>query len=136
MGRFAISGMLGYVRGTNLDTRDNLYHIMPVHGALALEHHHGQWSSTLDFQAVDAKTDVQAIRNELATPGYALVNLRSSYRWKLSERGGLRLDAGVENLTNKEYFLPLGGRYWADPGGSSSVPAMGRSFYTGLSFEF
>lgn len=30
----------------------------------------------------------------------------------------------------------LGGRYWADPTGSSSVPGMGRSFFTGLTFEF
>jgi len=45
---------------------------------LALEHHLGQWSSTLEFQAVDAKTDVQAVRNELRTPGYALLNLRSA----------------------------------------------------------
>jgi len=48
--------------------------MMPLHGNLALEHHLGQWSSTLEFQAVDAKTDVQAVRNELRTPGYALVN--------------------------------------------------------------
>src|ERR1035441_2407652 len=44
-GGLALTGVLGYVRGENLDTRDNLYHMMPLHGNLALEHHRGQWRS-------------------------------------------------------------------------------------------
>jgi iron complex outermembrane receptor protein len=135
-GRFGLTGTLGYVHGTNLVTGDNLYHMMPVHGDLALEHRRGNWSSALDFQAVDAKTDVEAVRIELPTAGYALLNLRSGYRWKLSERVGFRLDVGIDNLTNRLYDLPLGGRYWADPNGATSVPGMGRSFYTGTTFEF
>jgi iron complex outermembrane receptor protein len=136
-GSFELAGVLGYVRGENLDTGDNLYHMMPLNGNLALEHHRGQWSSRLEFQAVDAKTDVQAVRNELRTPGYALLNLRSGYKWKLVERASMRLDAGVDNLTNRKYDLPLGGRYWVgDKTGASSVPGMGRSLYTGLTFEF
>jgi iron complex outermembrane recepter protein len=134
---FALTGILGYVRGENLDTGQNLYHMMPLHGNLALEHHLGQWSSSLEFQAVDAKTDVQAVRNELRTPGYALLNLRSGYKWKLVERASVRLDAGFDNLTNRQYVLPLGGRYWVgDKTGNSSVPGMGRSLYSGLTFEF
>jgi iron complex outermembrane receptor protein len=129
MGRFALSGVLRYVRGRILDTGDNMYHMMPLHGVAALEHQRGEWSSALDFQAVDAKTDVEAVRNELATPGYALLR-------KLVEGTGLRLNAGIGNLTNRKYDLPLGGRYWADSTGMSSVPGMGRCFYTGLSFEF
>jgi iron complex outermembrane receptor protein len=136
-GGLALTGILGYVRGENLDTGDNLYHMMPLHGSAALEHRRGPWSSTLEFQAVDAKTDVQAVRNELRTPGYALLNLRSGYKWKLAESASVRLDAGFDNLTNRKYDLPLGGRYWiGDKTGNSSVPGMGRSLYTGLTFEF
>jgi iron complex outermembrane receptor protein len=136
-GSFALAGVLGYVRGENLDTGGSLYHIMPLHGTLGLEHHRGQWSSTLEFQAVDAKTDVQAVRNELSTPGYALVNLRSGYQWKLIEGASIRLDAGIDNLGNRKYDLPLGGRYWiGDKAGNSSVPGMGRSIYGGLTFQF
>ncbi len=137
LGSFALAGVLGYVRGENLDMGGNLYHIMPLHGNLGLDHHRGQWSSTLEFQAVDAKTDVQAVRNELRTPGYALVNLRSGYQWKLVERASMRLDAGIDNLGNRKYDLPLGGRYWiGDKTGNSSVPGMGRSIYGGLTFQF
>ena len=136
-GSFALAGVLGYVRGENLDTGGNLYHIMPLHGNLGLEHRRGQWFSTLEFQAVDAKTDVQAVRNELRTPGYALVNLRSSYQWKLVEGASMRFDAGIDNLGNRKYDLPLGGRYWiGDKTGNSSVPGMGRTFYGGLTFQF
>ena len=72
-----------------------------------------------------------------ATPGYALVNLRTSYQWKLAEGAGLRLDAGIDNLTNRNYALPLGGRYWiGDKTGNTQLPAMGRSVFSGLTFEF
>ncbi len=137
MGRFALVGVFGYVRGKNLDTGGNLYQMMPVHGTVGLEHRRGEWSTALDFQAVDAKTDVQAVRNELRTPGYALLNLRSGYRWKLAEATAIRLDAGVDNLTNRNYALPLGGRYWiGDKTGKTQVSGMGRSVFSGLTFEF
>ena len=137
VGRFALVGVFGYVRGRNLDTGGNLYQMMPVHGNVALEHRRGSWSSALDFQAVDAKTDVAAVRNELRTPGYALLNLRSGYRWKLGETSGVRLDAGIDNLTDRDYALPLGGRYWVgDKTGKTQVAGMGRSLYTGFTFEF
>jgi iron complex outermembrane receptor protein len=136
-GQFALTGLLGYVRGRNLDTGDNLYHIMPLHGTVSLEHHRGPWSSLFQFQAVDAKSDVQAARNELRTPGYALLNLRSGYQWRLAEPASLRLDAGIDNLANRNYRLPLGGRYWVgDKTGNSSVPGAGRSVYTALTLQF
>jgi len=136
-GRFALVGVVGYVRGKNLDNGGNLYQMMPLQGNLALEHRRGNWSSALDFRAVDAKTDVEAVRNELRTPGYALLNLRSGYRWKLGEATGVRLDAGIDNLTNRNYALPLGGRYWVgDKTGNTQVPGMGRSLFSGLTFEF
>jgi len=137
LGSFSLSGVFGYVRGRNLDTGEDLYHMMPLHGTLSLDHHLGKWFSTLDFQAVDAKTGVEAVRNELPTPGYALLNLRSGYRWKLVERAGMRLDAGIDNLAGRKYALPLGGRYWVgDTTGNTPVPGMGRSVYSGLTFEF
>ena len=49
----------------------------------------------------------------------------------------MRLDAGIDNLANRRYDLPLGGRYWVgDKTGNSSVPGMGRSIYGGLTFQF
>ena len=66
-----------------------------------------------------------------------LVNLCSGYQWKLVEGASMRLDAGIDNLGNRKYDLPLGGRYWiGDKTGNSSVPGMGRSIYGGLTFQF
>jgi iron complex outermembrane recepter protein len=80
---------------------------------------------------------VQAIRNELVTPGHAVLNLRTSYRWNLVESTRVRLDAGIDNLANRNYALPLGGRYWiGDKTGQTQLTAMGRSLFGGLTFEF
>lgn len=132
LGAFDLNGVVGYVRGTDLHTGGNLYHMMPFKAKVSLEHRRGVWVGAVDLQTVAAKQDVQAVRNELRTAGYALANLRASYQWQF-----LQLDAGVENLTNKDYDLPLGGTYWiGDKTGSSPVPGMGRSFYGGLTFKF
>ena len=108
-GKLALAGVAGYVHSRNLDTGDNLYHMMPLNAKLALEHKLGNWSSVAELQLVDAKTDIEKVRNELQTPGYALVNLRSSYQWHQ-----FRFDLGVENLFDQQYYSPLGGVYLGD----------------------
>jgi iron complex outermembrane receptor protein len=136
-GKFALAGVAGYVHSRNLDTGDNLYNIMPLNAKLALEHKLGNWSSTAELQLVDAKTDVQQVRNELQTPGYALVNLRSSYQWDQ-----FRFDLGVENLFDQQYYSPLGGVYLGDgalvnPGlERTPVAGMGRTVYGGITVKF
>jgi iron complex outermembrane receptor protein len=136
-GAVTLAGVFSYVRGENRDTGQYLYNIMPLNARAWIEHRRGAWSSAFEFAAVDAKRNVQAMRNELATPGYALMHLRSSYRWRLGDTAGVRLDAGIDNLGNRYYDLPLGGRYWVgDKTGHTQVPGAGRNFYGGLTFEF
>jgi len=114
--------------------------MMPLNAKTALEHRRGKWSSDIGLQAVDAKSHVQAVRMELPTPGYALVNLRTSYRWRVERDTSLRLDAGIDNVAGRNYVLPLGGRYYgptmAAIEAGASVPGMGRTFYAGLTFGF
>lgn len=130
-GAFSLAGVVSYVRGRILDSGDNVYQLMPLNARLTLEHRRGRWTSAAAAQAVAAKNTVQAVRNELATPGYVLVNLRTSYQW-----GKLRLDVGLDNATDKRYVLPLGGRYWVgDKTGASSVPGVGRSLFAGLTLK-
>lgn len=136
-GAFAFAGVFSYVHATNLDTGGYLYNIMPANARTWLEHKRGAWSSAFEWHAVDAKNNVQAMRNELTTPGFVLLNLRSSYRWKLTDSAAIRLDAGIDNLANRFYALPLGGRYWVgDKNGNTQVPGAGRNIYSGLTFEF
>jgi iron complex outermembrane receptor protein len=134
IGRFALSGVLGYVYGENLDRGDGLYHIMPFNARFALEHRLGGWSSAVEVQVVDSKTHVSAARNEWQTPSYALVNLRSGYDF-----GTVRIDAGIANLGDVRYYSPLGGFNYAEYKRSSiagPVPGPGRTFYAGVTVRF
>jgi len=137
-GSFTATGRLNYVKGENKTTDDNLYNIMPLNAKLALVHHIGKLTSTIEGQLVDAKTHVSQVRNEVATAGYGLLNIRSSYEW-----GKVRLDAGIENVLNKFYYLPMGGAYvgqGATMSGNAipwgiSMPGYGRSFYAAITVK-
>ena len=135
-GDITLNGMLSYVRGKTRG--DKLYNMMPLNAKLAVVQKLGGWSGTVEWHLVAAKKNVSAVRNELKTGGYGLVNLRGSYEWK-----NVRLDIGVDNLLDKFYHHPLGGAYvgqgatmgMAVPWGTP-VPGMGRSLYAGVTVKF
>lgn len=116
---------------------------MPLNARLSVTQRQGPWTNLAEVHLVDAKTDVSDIRNEVETPGYALLNLRSSYAWKT-----VRLDVGIENVFDKLYYYPLGGAYVGQgttmppmttagsPPWGVPVPGMGRSIYTALNVKF
>lgn len=143
-GSFSVNGMLSYVRGkTASGPDDELYNIMPLNAKLSVTQRHRRWTNLAEVQLVDAKSDVSQIRNEIDTPGYALLNLRSSYAWKKA-----RLDVGIENVFDRLYYSPLGGAYVGQgitmpptpvagsPAWGTAVPGMGRSIYAGLNVQF
>jgi iron complex outermembrane receptor protein len=142
-GDIGFKGLLNYTRGTNETTGDNLYNIMPLNAKLAVTQSMGGWANSAELVMVSAKDDVNAMRNEIKTPGYSLVNLRGSYSWKT-----VRLDFGVENLFDKFYYLPTGGAYTGQgttmtnpalpnyPQWGTAVPGMGRSVYVGVNVKF
>ncbi len=144
-GSFTANGVLSYVSGkTTSGTDDNLYNIMPLNARLSLTQRLGGWTNLAEVHLVDAKSDVSAIRNEIETPGYALLNLRSSYAWKKA-----RLDVGIDNVFDRLYYYPLGGAYVGQgvtmppnqtysgvPVWGTAVPGMGRSIYAGLNIQF
>ena len=146
-GEFSLSGLLGYVHGMNTASlaagspgQQPLYNMMPLNAKMTLEHRLGNWASGFDLQAIDAKKDLQAVRMELRTPGYVLANLRTSCQRKIAEPLSLRFDAGIDNLTGRNYVLPLGGRYYGPTmmaiKSGASVPGMGRNIHGGLTFQF
>jgi iron complex outermembrane receptor protein len=136
-GMFRISGSVGYAHGEDLSTRTRLYHMMPLHGTVALEHDFKSWSSALRFHAVGPKTDVDALRLEPPTAGYSLVDFHTAYVWR-----NLRLDFAITNLLNRQYASPLGGTWQSaqyPPGYAGAtfrpLPAAGRSLDTGFSVK-
>ena len=58
---------------------------MPINLKLAIDHRLGGWINSLELQLVGAKDDISQMRNELTTPAYALVNLRTGYQWSMCE---------------------------------------------------
>ncbi len=144
MGEFGLNGLASYTKGENRDTGDGLYNIMPLNAKLALTQKLGRWDNAVELVMVARKDDVSEVRNEMETPGYALVNLRGSYGWKQ-----VRVDFGVENLFDRLYYHPLGGAYTGQgttmsgsttaltsPKWGTPVPGMGRSIYAGLNYSF
>lgn len=139
-GRWGINGVLNWVHGRNLQTHDGLYNVMPLNLRLGLSHTLGGWQQTLEWQVVRAKTNVSAVRNEIRTPAYALLNWRAS--WQMND--SVRLDLGVDNLLNRRYSQPTGGAYLGQ--GSSmaitgipwgvAVPGKARSFLAGARLAF
>lgn len=138
-GTFTARGTAAYVEGENTATKDNLYHMMPINGTIALEQKIGRWTNTIETELVGEKTQVSQVRNEVETGAFALWNLRSSYAWN-----NLRVDFGVENLFDTFYSLPLGGLYLgqgatmaagAIPWGIA-LPGVGRSFYVAANMKF
>ena len=138
-GDFGLTGVLSYVNGTNLDTDDGLYNIMPLSAALTLTHKLGRWNGNMQLVMAQEKDDVSEVRNEIKTPGYGLLNLNGSYSWQKT-----RLDFGVENVFDKLYYVPNGGAYTGQGKTMSingipwgiAVPGLGRSFYAAVSFNF
>jgi iron complex outermembrane receptor protein len=138
LGHFNLSGVFNYTRGRNIDTHDNLYNIMPPNLKLAFQQQVGQWRNTFEGKFVDEKDDVQSVRKELRTAGYAVFNLYSSYQWNK-----VRFDGGVYNLFDKFYNNPLGGAYLGQGATmgtavayGTAVPGMGRSINFGLTIDF
>lgn len=141
LGIFTATGVISYVRGKNTKTDDDLYNIMPLNAKFGLQHQLGVWNNHLELHMVAAKDNVQAVRRELETDGYSLVNFYTSYDWKHA-----RFDLGFENIFDKGYADPLGGAYLGQgmtmasnamaPQRGIQVPGMGRSINVGLTLLY
>jgi iron complex outermembrane receptor protein len=137
-GIFKVTGAAGYAHGDDLTTQTPLYHMLPVHGSLALEHELGSWSSVLTLHLVSRKTAVDPIRLEPPTAGYSLLDARTAYEWR-----HVRLDVAITNVLDRQYDNPLGGTWQSSlypPGYGGAtfrpLPASGRSIDTGVSVKF
>lgn len=138
-GQFSTHSIMSYVNGQRTDG-SNLYHMMPFNLKLSLDHQLTRWKNVFEMQFVDAKEDVQALRNELRTPAYILLNIKTGYQWQ-----HVSLDVGVDNLLDKNYYYPLSGAYIGDQNAmtlvssrlnNQNLPGIGRSVYVGLTVTY
>lgn len=138
-GDFGLKGLLSYTYGRNQDTGYGLYNIMPLNGKVTLTHQTSGWDNALEFVAVAKKSHIDVQRNEYGTAGYFLTNIKASYTFQK-----VRVDAGVNNVFNTFYNLPLGGAYVGQgqtmslnnvPYGTP-IPGPGISVYSALTVKF
>lgn len=135
LGTIELKTQLEWQRGDNRDTDEPLYAQMPANAVFTVNQTRGAWNSALEWEGVSAKTRVSGVRNEIETAGYGLFNLRAGYAWSQ-----LRIDAGIDNLLDRNYALPLGGAYVGQGTTMSlngipwgiAVPGAGRTLYAGL----
>jgi iron complex outermembrane receptor protein len=138
-GEWSLAASLSIVRAKDLDSGTNLYNIMPTNGRLSLEHRLGHWASSVEWQLVDAKTRTDTVREELQTPGYSLLNLRTAYTWR-----AVTIHGGIDNALDRRVGLPLGGVDFYTYNNLASVPpdrlapvaGAGRSVNVGLTVQF
>lgn len=123
-----------YTRGYRKDGKAELYHLMPLNGKLSLEYNLDKFTGNMGLTLVHKKKQVNELRNEPVTPGYALVDMGVSYQFtKL-----LRTDLSVNNVLDHKYALPLGGVDLVNHAISSrrAVSGMGRSVNLAFNMDF
>lgn len=130
---FSVQTVAGYTRGYRKDGKADLYHLMPLNGKVALVYAKGKWTSDIVTHLVAKKKQVNEMRGEPETDGYALVDIGTSYTFSKS----VKLDLGISNIFDLNYKLPLGGVDIVNYSRSSNraVSGMGRSFNTALTIE-
>lgn len=115
----------------------HLYHILPANLTVTLEHRKGAWHSQAEWQLMAHKASVSEYRLENETGGYGLLNLSTRYDLNKS----VTLQAGIRNVFDKAYDLPLGGANWAalkagETSTFESMPGQGRSIDVGVTVRF
>ncbi len=131
--KFLLKGIGSYTRGYRKDGKADLYHLMPLNGKLALEYNLDKFTTGLGLTLVDKKKQVNELRNEPVTPGYALMDFGIGYQFtKL-----IRSDLNVNNIFDHKYALPLGGVDLVNVTSQRrAVSGMGRSVNLAVSMEF
>ncbi|EED32017.1 TonB-dependent receptor [gamma proteobacterium NOR5-3] len=133
--KIELSGLVNYVRGKRRDIDDNLYRIAPPNLSLRVSYSGGPWTAMVETVAYSPQDDVSDTNREQTSPGYAVVNLNST--WQLSS--SLQLAVGVDNLFNTEYAPHLGGYNRVrnpDVGMLERLPAMGTNVFGRMLYRF
>jgi iron complex outermembrane receptor protein len=136
LGRYwSIDGVMSYVRGKRRDINDNLYRIAPPNAILGLSHTRESWGVTLEGEFYADHDKVSETNEEQKTDGFALLNLRGEYRLG----SDWRLRAGVNNLFDTNYDIPIGGInrvVGSDVKVGEPLPGQGRSFFASASIAW
>jgi iron complex outermembrane receptor protein len=127
-GPLQIDGTLSYVRGKRRDGGDNLYRIAPLRGRATLSWQAQSWFAAVEGIFADEQDEVSEENGETETGGWAIMNLYAGWQ----PGGGLRLMAGIDNVTDERYRDHLAGFNRVSNSGvalGKRLPGPSRNFY-------
>ena len=130
-----LDGVLSYVRGKDKDGNDNLYRVAPLNNRLTLTWEQDKLSASLESALYASQSKTASYNDEEKSAGYGLLNFYSQY--KVSS--DLRINAGIENLLDKDYVDHLTGY---NRNGDSDIPVgdrlpgRGRNFFVSAALSF
>lgn len=137
-GNLDLGGTVGLVKGMQVNNGNSLYHMQPLNADISLTHTWGGLTNVLEARLVDDKSVTNPLQNEGVTPGFAILNWRTSYQLET-----ITFAVGIDNILDKQYYDPNGGAYlsgWRASGSSNSgvgnLPAPGRSYNAGVTVKF
>jgi len=135
-GNFDVAGTAGLARGQQINNGNSLYHMQPLSADVSLNHRLGGLTNTIEARLVDEKSITDPLQNEPITPGYAILNWRTSYQLE-----NITFAVGIDNILNKQYYDPNAGNYVSDSNINSSesnmaLAAPGRSYNAGVTVKF
>ncbi len=104
-GQLLFDSIVTYVRGKRRDIDDDLYRVTPARSVLTLGYERSTWRIAAEGVLVAAQSNVSLTNGELPTDGYQLLNLYGEWR----PLDGVRIAAGIENVTNAFYQQHLAG---------------------------
>jgi hemoglobin/transferrin/lactoferrin receptor protein len=122
---------IAYAEGTYVETGVSkaLDSVSPLTASMSLAYDEGDWGGQVSMLAGAGKKSADISGTALPSSGYGVVNM-TYYKYLT---GDMRLDAGIYNLTNKEYYAWESSRH-VGSGASFSEPA--RHFKVSLKQEF
>ena len=130
-----LDGVLSYVRGEDKDGNDNLYRVAPLNNRLTLTWEQDQLSANLESVLYASQSKTASYNDEEKSAGYGLLNLYGQYQLS----SDLRINAGIENLLDKDYVDHLTGY---NRNGDSDIPVgdrlpgRGRNFFVSAALSF
>lgn len=129
--RLRIEGTASHVRGRRRDIEDDLYRIAPPNLRLAAIWEEADWSLGVEATGALRQRNVSTTNGEAPTGGHVVFSVRGERRLGV----GVAIEAGLENLFDREYRPHLAGRNrvtGSDVAVGDRLPGAGRGVFVAL----
>lgn len=124
--QWTVSGAMAWADGKDRDTGSRINSVAPVKVLLGLGYARSEWGA--DARArISSRHNQTASSSDFKTPGYGVMDL--SAWWQPAAVKGLRVQAGVENVFDRKYWL------YADVPSSASLGVIDRYTQPGRTFN-